>query len=67
MLTKHIAIALSLLATTALAQTGGTPSPAPLETTFESAGLVETKMFLPEDLMKGGPTRSALMAKTMAC
>ncbi|HEV2841907.1 MAG TPA: hypothetical protein VGW39_11320 [Chthoniobacterales bacterium] len=54
MLTKHLAIVLSLLAATAFAQTGSTPSPAPLETTFESPGLVETKMFLPEDLMKGG-------------
>jgi hypothetical protein len=51
--TKHILIALALLATTALAQTSGTPSPAPLATTFESAGLVEAKMFLPEDLLKG--------------
>jgi hypothetical protein len=54
MLTKPIAIALSVLATTALAQTESTPSLAPLETTFEAAGLVETKIFLPENLMKGG-------------
>jgi hypothetical protein len=40
-----------LFATTALAQTDSTPSPTP--TTFESGGRVETKMFLPEDLMKG--------------
>ena len=53
MITKHIVIALSLFATTALAQTDSTPSPTPLETTFESDGRVETKMFLPEDLMKG--------------
>ena len=53
MITKHIVIALSLFATTALAQTDTTPSPAPSETTFESAGRVETKMFIPEDLMKG--------------
>ena len=53
MLTKSIVTVLSLLATIALAQTEGTPSPAPLETTFEAAGLVETKMFLPENLMKG--------------
>jgi hypothetical protein len=54
MLTKHIVIALSLFATTAFAQTAGSPSPAPTETTFESGGLVETKMFLPENLMNGG-------------
>jgi hypothetical protein len=54
MLTKHIVIALSLCATAAFAKTAGSPSPAPLDTTFESAGLVETKMFLPENLMKGG-------------
>lgn len=53
MLTKSIVIFLGLLATTALAQTESTPSPAPLETTFEAAGLVETKMFLPENLLKG--------------
>ena len=50
---KPIALALGLLATTALAQTASTPSSAPLETTFEAAGPVETKMFLPEDLLKG--------------
>lgn len=54
MLTKYLVVTLSLLAATALAQTGSTPSPAPLETTFEAPGLVETKMFLPENLMKGG-------------
>ena len=53
MLTKHIVIALSLFATTALAQTDSTPSPAPPETTFESGGRVEAKMFIPENLMKG--------------
>ena len=53
MTTKHILIALSLFATTALAQTDSTPSPTPLETAFESPGRVEAKMFLPEDLMKG--------------
>ena len=51
--TKHVLIALGLFATTALAQTDTTPSPTPSETTFESAGRVETKMFIPEDLMKG--------------
>lgn len=54
MLTKHIVIILSLFATTAFAQTTGTPPPAPAEAAFESEGLVETKMFLPESLMKGG-------------
>ena len=53
MLTKPTVIVLSLLATTAFAQTSSTPSPAPPATAFESAGLVEAKMFLPEDLMKG--------------
>ena len=54
MLTKYLVVTLSLLATTALAQIGSTPPPAPLETTFEAPGLVEAKMFLPENLMKGG-------------
>jgi hypothetical protein len=53
MLTKPFIIGLGFFAATALAQTESTPSPAPLETTFEAAGLVETKMFLPENLMKG--------------
>src|SRR5436190_10287274 len=53
MLTIHVCIALSLFATTALAQTDSAPSPTPLETTFESPGRVESKMFLPNDLMKG--------------
>ena len=53
MLTKQILIALGLLATTALAQTDSSPSPTQLATTFESAGRVETIMFLPKDLMKG--------------
>jgi len=53
MLTKHLLIVLSLFATTALAQTDPTPSPTLLATTFESGGRVETKMFIPEDLMKG--------------
>jgi len=53
MLTKSIAIVLSLSATTGLAQTESSPSPAPLETAFEAPGLVETKMFLPENLLKG--------------
>ena len=53
--TKTILIALSLCAATAVfAQPAGSPSPAPTETTFEAAGLVETKMFLPENVMKGG-------------
>ena len=54
MLTKHIIIVLGLFAATAaIAQPAEAPSPAPAETTFEAAGLVETKMFLPENLMKG--------------
>ena len=53
MLTKHFVIALSLFATMALAQTGSTPSPTPVDAAFESEGRVETKMFLPEDLLKG--------------
>lgn len=53
MLNKPVFIALNLLAVTAFAQTDSTSSPAPPETTFESAGRVETKMFLPQDLMKG--------------
>jgi hypothetical protein len=53
MLTKHLVIALSLLATTALAQTDSTPSPAPAETAFEAEGPVEAKTFLPLDVMKG--------------
>jgi hypothetical protein len=53
MLTKHLVIALSLLATTALAQTETMPSPASPQTAFETEGRVETKMFLPEDVMKG--------------
>ena len=54
MITKHLAIALILLAITAVAQTSSPPSPAASETTFEAGGLVETRMFLPENLMKGG-------------
>jgi hypothetical protein len=54
MITKRILIALGLLAATAFAQTESKPSPAPTETTFESPGLVETKTFLPEALMRGG-------------
>ena len=53
MTTKHISIALTLLATTALAQTDSTPSSAPTATAFESGGRVEAKMFLPQDLLKG--------------
>lgn len=51
MTTKHISIALILLATAALAQTESTPSPAPAETAFESPGRVEAKMFLPQELL----------------
>jgi hypothetical protein len=53
MITKTLPIALSLLATTALAQTNSSPSPAPVETAFESPGRVEAKMFLPQELLKG--------------
>ena len=50
---KHIVIALGLFATIAFAQTDSTPSPTPSPTTFEAAGRVESKMFIPEDLMVG--------------
>ena len=53
MITKYIIATLTLFTSTALAQTSGTPSPVPSPTTFESSGRVETKMFVPEDLMKG--------------
>jgi hypothetical protein len=53
MFTKSITIAAGLLATTALAQTASSPSPAPSAAAFESEGRVEAKMFLPPDLMKG--------------
>src|SRR5438094_10601193 len=54
MITKYIIAALTVFTSTAQAQTSSsTPSPAPSATTFESGGRVETKMFIPEDLMKG--------------
>ena len=59
MSTKHIFAILLSLATGALAQTDDTNSPAssgspaPLENAFEPVGRVETKMFIPEDLLKG--------------
>lgn len=53
MLTKPIVLALSLFATAALAQTGTTPSPASPATALEAPAPVETKLFLPESLMKG--------------
>jgi hypothetical protein len=53
MITKHIVTALSLLATAALAQTDSTPS-VPPAAAFESGGRVEAKMFLPQELLKGG-------------
>jgi hypothetical protein len=53
MLTKSIVILSGLFATTALAQSASTSSPPPPATTLEAAGLVETKMFLPGNLMKG--------------
>ena len=52
MKTKHIIISLGLFVSTAFGQTDTTPSPTP-ETTFESGGRVETKMFIPENLMSG--------------
>jgi hypothetical protein len=53
MQTRHLVFILSLFAATVFAQTGSTPSPAPSATTFESPGQVESKMFVPEDLLKG--------------
>src|SRR3954453_23679976 len=55
MLTKHLVIALSCLATTALAQADSAPSasPASAETGLESENQVEAQMFLPPDVMKG--------------
>jgi hypothetical protein len=54
MLTKHLAIALSVLVTTADAQTEATPSPPSTNPAYELEGRVEAKMFLPADVMKGG-------------
>jgi len=53
MLTKSIFSALGLLAAAALAQTESTPSPALPKGDFEVEGPVDTKMFLPEDALKG--------------
>jgi len=53
MFTKSITVAAGLLATTAFAQTASSPSPAPSAAAFESEGRIESKMFLPPDLMKG--------------
>lgn len=53
MQTRHLVLALSLFAATAFAQTDSAPSPVPPSATFESEGRVETKLFLPEDLLKG--------------
>jgi len=53
MQTRHLILALSLFATTVLAQTNNTSSPTPPDAAFESEGRVEAKMFLPEDLLKG--------------
>jgi hypothetical protein len=53
MLTKSTIIALSLLITTALAQTESTPSPALPKGGFEVEGPVDAKMFLPQDVLKG--------------
>lgn len=54
MITKYLVTALGMFATTLFAQTGITPTPAASETTFEAAGLVETKLFVPENLLRGG-------------
>jgi hypothetical protein len=51
MKSKYIFIAFTFLTIAALAQTETTTSPAPQA--FESAGRVETKMFVPTDLMTG--------------
>ena len=48
---KYILIAFAFLSITALAQTETTTSPAPQA--FESSGRVQTKMFVPADLMTG--------------
>jgi hypothetical protein len=55
MITKYTIVTLTLFTSNVLAQTSsGTPSPVPSPTTtFESSGRVETKLFVPEDLMKG--------------
>jgi hypothetical protein len=53
MLIKSIIIAVGLLATTTLAQTDSTRSPAPPERGFEIEGQVNAATFLPPDLMKG--------------
>ncbi|MFZ1219027.1 MAG: hypothetical protein WAO00_07020 [Chthoniobacterales bacterium] len=52
--TKHLLVALSLLVTTALAQTESTPSPASSDTAYELEGRVDAKKLLPADVMKGG-------------
>ena len=48
---KYILVLLTFLSFTAPAQTDTTTSPAP--ETFEAPGRVETKMFIPADLMTG--------------
>jgi len=53
MQTQTILIALGLFARAALAQTDTAPSATASDTTFESEGRVEAKMFLPPDVMKG--------------
>ncbi|HYJ05172.1 MAG TPA: hypothetical protein VEX43_08560 [Chthoniobacterales bacterium] len=50
---KYILTVLTITAARAFAQIDSTPSPSPPETTFETAGLVETKLFVPQELMKG--------------
>jgi hypothetical protein len=53
---KYILTVLAFSGATALAQTEPSPSPRAIETAelaFEAAGLLEAKMFLPQELMKG--------------
>jgi hypothetical protein len=54
MITKYIIASLTLFTSPVLAQTSSsTPSPAPSPPSFESSGRVDTKLFVPADLMKG--------------
>jgi hypothetical protein len=52
---KHIIAVLTFLTTTALAQVDNStsPVPAPAAKPFETAGLVDTKKFIPAEAMKG--------------
>src|SRR6059058_4283838 len=55
---KYILIAFAFLSITALARTETTTSPAPQA--FESSGRVQTKMFVPADLMTGIALRTRI-------